>query len=295
MENHKYLDTIEGINKQIGLLDKEINLLRLLAVSQIGKDALVLLHNKGDKLKTNLEEFANKSKKLQVEYDEQLARQVSVDRLVAKLKKNMETLERQLEDEQGNTQQLRAQIRELNEQNNKLTKAIKKEEQKKTKNIYQSQLSAEEMYEIGEQMYEKGDYSEAVKRYRKAAEQGYARAQTNLGWLYVIGEAVPQNNIEAIKWFRKAASQGDKIAQYNLGLMYLNGKGVPQDDLEAVKWFRKAAEQGETSAQNDLGVMYQYGRGVLQNDSEAVKWYRKAAAQGETLSQIKLEQLNESW
>ena len=66
MENFKHLDTIEGINKQIGSLDKEINLLRLLAVSQIGKDALILLHNKEDKLKTNLEELANKSKRLQV-------------------------------------------------------------------------------------------------------------------------------------------------------------------------------------------------------------------------------------
>ena len=89
MENHKYLDTIEGINKQIGLLEGGVHFLRTLAMSQIGKDALVLLHNKEDKLKTNLEELTNKFRILQVEYDEQLVRQVSVDRLVAKLKKNM--------------------------------------------------------------------------------------------------------------------------------------------------------------------------------------------------------------
>jgi hypothetical protein len=87
MKNLKHLDAIEGINKQIGLLDKEINFLKSLAVSQIGKDALVLLHNKGDKLKINLEELTNKFKRLQMEYDERLTRQVSADRLAARLKK----------------------------------------------------------------------------------------------------------------------------------------------------------------------------------------------------------------
>ena len=147
MENHKYLDTIEGINKQIGSLDKEINSLKSLAMSQIGKDALVLLHNKEDKLKTNLEELANKSKRLQVEYDEQLARQVSVDRLVAKLKKNMETLQRQLEDEQGNTQQLRAQIHELNEQKEQLNQLSLKQQKEQEKQLNAANIKHKQLQE----------------------------------------------------------------------------------------------------------------------------------------------------
>ncbi len=199
MKNLKHLDTIEGINKQIGLLDKEINFLKSLAVSQIGKDALVLLHNKEDKLKTNLEELTNKFKRLQMEYDERLTRQVSADRLAARLKKNMEALQKQLGDEQENAQQLRDQIHELDERNNKLAKAIKeKEEQKKTKNAYQLQLSAEEMYEIGEENYKKGNYPKAVKWYRKAAERGYVIAQTDLADMYVIGKGISQDDSEAV-------------------------------------------------------------------------------------------------
>ena len=191
MKNLKHLDAIEGINKQIGLLDKEINFLKSLAVSQIGKDALVLLHNKGDKLKINLEELTNKFKRLQMEYDERLTRQVSADRLAARLKKNMEALQKQLGDEQENAQQLRDQIHELDERNNKLAKVLKeKEEQKKTKNAYQLQLSAEEMYEIGEENYKKGNYPKAVKWYRKAAERGYVIAQTDLADMYVIGKGI---------------------------------------------------------------------------------------------------------
>ena len=62
--------------------------------------------------------------------------------------------------------------------------------------------------------------------------------------MYQKGKGVPQDDAEAVKWYHKAAEQGDADAQNNLGVMYRNGKGVPQDDAEAVKWYRKAAEQG---------------------------------------------------
>ena len=48
----------------------------------------------------------------------------------------------------------------------------------------------------------------------------------------------------AITWFRRAAEQGFAEAQFNLGVMYANGHGVPQDDAMAVTWYRRAAEQG---------------------------------------------------
>ena len=54
-------------------------------------------------------------------------------------------------------------------------------------------------------------------------------------------------------WYRKAAEQGDASAQYNLGVMYENGHGVEQDDEQAVFWYRKAAEQGYADAQYNLG------------------------------------------
>lgn len=71
----------------------------------------------------------------------------------------------------------------------------------------------------------------------------------------------------------KAAEQGNAEAQFNLGLIYYNGDGVPRDDPEAAKWYFKAAEQGHIEAQLNLGVMY-YFDGVLQQDYvEAVNLY----------------------
>ena len=90
---------------------------------------------------------------------------------------------------------------------------------------------------------------------------------------------------EALRWYRKAAEQGDARAQYNLGNMYRNGRGVKQDNHEAMRWYRKAAEQGEALAQSNLGVMYAEGRGVKRDDREAVRWYRKAAEQGHASAQ----------
>ena len=129
---------------------------------------------------------------------------------------------------------------------------------------------------------------EAITKYRKAAEQGNASAQYNLGLMYEQGHGVAQDNKEAIAWYRKAAEQGDARAQYNLGIMYVNGHGVAQDYKQASVWYRKAAEQGNASAQNNLGVMYDNGLGVARDYKQAVSWYRKAAEQGNATAQNNL-------
>jgi uncharacterized protein len=47
---------------------------------------------------------------------------------------------------------------------------------------------------------------------------------TNLGLSMTLWQGVPEDDAEAVKWFRKAAEQGYADAQYNLGLMYAYGK-----------------------------------------------------------------------
>jgi TPR repeat protein len=47
--------------------------------------------------------------------------------------------------------------------------------------------------------------------------------------MYLEGKSVPQNYLEAVKWYRKAAEQGYAFAQKTLAFMYLKGHGVPQD------------------------------------------------------------------
>jgi TPR repeat protein len=124
------------------------------------------------------------------------------------------------------------------------------------------------------------DYVEAVKWWRKAAEQNYALAQYNLGLCYENGQGVAKDEVEAVKWFRKAAEQGDAKAQYNLGVCYRTGEGVAKDPIGAAKWFRKAAEQGDAEAQCDLGLCSTRGEGVARDEVSAYKWLSLASAQG---------------
>ena len=64
-----------------------------------------------------------------------------------------------------------------------------------------------------------------------------------------------QSDVEAARWCRKAADQGLALAQYNLGKMFEQGRGVAQSDVQAARWYRKAADQGHVQAQHKLGNM----------------------------------------
>ncbi len=77
------------------------------------------------------------------------------------------------------------------------------------------------------------------------------------------GRLLPKMLRKQVYWYRRAAEQGYANAQSNLGYMYDAGKGVTQDYKEAVRWFRKAVEQGYANAQSNLGYMYYAGKGDL--------------------------------
>jgi TPR repeat protein len=132
------------------------------------------------------------------------------------------------------------------------------------------------------------DAAEAVRWYRKAAEQGHANAQADLAYAYAEGKGVGVDQAEAAKWFRKAAEQGQSVAQFNLGVVYMQGTGVAQDYAEAVKWFRLRAEKDDADAQSLLGVMYAQRLGVPQDYAVAEKWLRRSAEQGNAQGQLNL-------
>ena len=73
-----------------------------------------------------------------------------------------------------------------------------------------------------------------------------------MGNCYEKGWSVAQDYQEAVKWYRKAAEQGYAEAQYELGNCYEKGWSVAQDYQEAVKWYRKAAEKGHAKAKARL-------------------------------------------
>ena len=104
-------------------------------------------------------------------------------------------------------------------------------------------------FKEGVAAYKCAEYATALKEWLPLAEQGFAKAQHNLGVLYYNGEGIPQDRVtqdyaEAVRWYRKAAEQGIAGSQFSLGFMYDNGLGVAQDHAEATRWFREASERG---------------------------------------------------
>ena len=104
-----------------------------------------------------------------------------------------------------------------------------------------------------------------------------------------IGYYDAKNYTEALRCYRQAADQGDPEGQVRLGNMYYDGKGVAKDYAEAVKWYRMAADQGYAWGQKNLGLSYEFGEGVKQDYAEAVKWYRNSAEHNYDKGQNNLE------
>jgi TPR repeat protein len=123
------------------------------------------------------------------------------------------------------------------------------------------------------------NHEKAMKLWRKAAEQGNAEAEYELGKCYLNGHGVESNEDEAFNWFQKSATQGYADAQCMLGARF--GLMFDYESGEQHEWTRKAAAQGHAQAQCDLGATYYYGDfAVDKNIDEAVKWLCKSAGQG---------------
>jgi TPR repeat protein len=65
----------------------------------------------------------------------------------------------------------------------------------------------------------------------------------------------PLHEAEAVNWYRKAAEQGYAKAQSNLGNMYSNGYGVPKDETAAYMWFLLAGAKGTEIARKAISII----------------------------------------
>jgi hypothetical protein len=127
----------------------------------------------------------------------------------------------------------------------------------------------------GEKAAERGDYAEAMRWYREAADQGDAHAQVLIGDLFLSGSGVAWDAGEGTRWYHKAADQGNAKAEIRIAQ-------VSSDRAEQMRWYRKAADQGDADAQFEIGWRFETGPfyDVAQDYGEAMLWYRKAADQG---------------
>lgn len=166
-----------------------------------------------------------------------------------------------------------------------------------------------------------------LKEIKRAAKNGEAEAQYQLGMSYLFGRGLDENAKLAYKWLKKAADQNHVEALYRMGSAFCwffhNQVGTPkkynfpQEPMEwfrraaelghsqakyaladfcldeeqmdqGIYWLRQAAEDGIASAQYRLGELYAKGKGVPQDQQQAFHWYSLAAEQGHNDAQSAL-------
>jgi len=109
-----------------------------------------------------------------------------------------------------------------------------------------------------------------------------------LGWAFHYGIGVTQSYKKSFEWYKRAAMQGYACAEYNLGNAYSEGCGVKKNPRLAVKWWQKAAKQNDAFAQNNLGNAYEDATGVRKNISKARAFFAASAKQGDVIAQFNL-------
>ncbi len=101
-----------------------------------------------------------------------------------------------------------------------------------------------------------GMFSAALAPVQLAAHEGSAWAQSDLADYYVDGFVIDKDLASAAFWYRKAAEQGYAPAQTNLGWLYFNGyEDVAPNRAVAVHWFNEAAAQGNRAAVRNLQAL----------------------------------------
>ena len=140
----------------------------------------------------------------------------------------------------------------------------------------------------------------AMYWFKKAAEQGHAPAQCEIGDLILDDyiDHFPEEYDEAAKWYRMAAEQGYPKGQFRYGGSCEEGLEPGQNDAAAMKWYQMAAEQGYVPAYLELADIYSSSRMIKDrspgvtyikpDDGESANWYRMAAQRGNAHGQLRL-------
>jgi hypothetical protein len=90
---------------------------------------------------------------------------------------------------------------------------------------------------------------------------------------------VAKDMVEAVRWYRLAADQGFAKSQANLAVAFIEGTGVAKDPAEAQRWLLKAAQQGLARAQRLLGYHLWWRTFGARDAAQALAWFQKAADQ----------------
>ncbi len=135
--------------------------------------------------------------------------------------------------------------------------------------------------------------ADAVKRMKEEKGNLESEALEKIGDMYQRGDDLPQNSSEAIKWYRKAAENGAEAMQVKLAsLLLLKGQSGTSNYAEALGLCERAATSHYAPGAACMGELYLGGLGIDQNFPMAAKWFGEAASSGNALAMLRLGQMH---
>lgn len=137
-------------------------------------------------------------------------------------------------------------------------------------------LSAEELTEKADQLYDQKEFEDSFLMFKLAAARGNARAAYCLGFDYYFEKGTKADYKAAFYWLHQAELAEYKSAFFNLGLAYREGKGVPKDLSTAFSYFQRAVERGDSRAYLRIGDAYRLGEGTEIDEEKARSFYLKS-------------------
>ena len=160
----------------------------------------------------------------------------------------------------------------------------------------EAELSVSGMYCRGEGVAK--NYDQSLYWEQRAADQNSPRALFWLGNSYsgggFCGARFPVDLQKAFSLLLRAADQGYAPAESQVGWRLRDGWGVTKSTEMALYWLEKARAQNEPNSYAPLARMYRDGNGVPQNIPLARSYYQKAIALGNGYLQPELDALNAS-
>ncbi len=147
--------------------------------------------------------------------------------------------------------------------------------------------SVDSWYRIGYNYSQKGHNEYAFVWMMRAAKEGYAAAQNNIGLSYLHGLGVSKNKNKAFNWFEKSAKQGFPYAQSELAMLYYQQSQKKQ----AHQWWLAAANSNDEYAQFNLASL------LLEqnNPKKAYYWLQRARNNKHPQAQVTLDKLRERY
>jgi TPR repeat protein len=119
------------------------------------------------------------------------------------------------------------------------------------------------------------NFSESVRYFKMAADQGHSDAQLNCAQLLESG--VEPNLSEAARYYKLAADQGNRDAQMAYALCLQHEKGVTKDSSEMARYWKLGADQDSADCQLSYGWCLFTGDGVVKDASEAARYFKLSA------------------